>query len=145
MIVMEEITYPLIKISSDANFIDVSDSSSVSDLPLSSGTVGMQYFTVAVDSANRILINLPQSKINGVPTYNWLMLDNTVVNYPVGDILDINCSYNYTRLSSIIHITVLTSAGIYEYTVLHASPGVGTPVYGWVNINPPAEVPIFIG
>lgn len=105
--------------------------------------IGMQYFHVAVDSADRIFIQLPISYINNQTNYQWVVLDNTQTGYPVGAINEINCSFTYTNLNCVFRLIIRTDTNIYVYKVLTSVPGTGISTYGWEDITPVGEQPTF--
>jgi len=136
-------TLPWVKVSSDATVQSVNASNGAGALDGNSNNIGIQYFHVAVDSANRIFIRLPISYQNDMPNYQWFALDNTVTDYPIGTIDDINCSFTFNGLNCIIHIIVLADNIVYQYTGLYAEPGVGVTTYGWQTITPVGDQPTF--
>lgn len=124
---------PFIKVTSDATQQVVNNENQV--------TTNLVYFRVAVDSANRIFVQLPNTSVGGVVQYKWFVLDNAATNYPVGDILDINCSFTYSNFDCIIQLIVLTDSGIYAFNGSTSQAGTGVTNYIWTIQQPSGDVP----
>ena len=133
-------TLPFLKVTSDATVsaVQVLSGGNSGD----SNNVNIQYMHVAVDTANVIFVQLPNRYVNNQVQYQWYALDTTALNYPIGTINDINCSFTFNGLSCIIHLIVLANDNVYQFTGLSAQPGVGVTTYGWLIITPTGPQPI---
>jgi hypothetical protein len=125
---------PFIKVTSDATQQVVNNANQI--------TANLVYFRVAVDSANRIFVQVPNTAVNGLTQYKWFVLDNTATNYPVGNIQDINCSFTYSNFDCIIQLIVLTDSGIYAFNGTTSQAGTGLTTYVWSIQQPSGDVPV---
>ncbi len=97
---------------------------------------------VCYDSANNIYIRLPNIAPIGSINYQYYQLNQKELNYPQGNIKEINCAVNYTDSTGVLfQISVTTDIDkCYMYEPTYVT--VGKYSYSWGDYTPINNPPI---